>query len=165
VQPGTNVDFYVGQSVGRSFVFIYISGSTFVFNIFWVALLPPLGFPRLPPTRGLRVLRRPAVQRPSCPAISCKSPDLPISPCFFICIMANTWSAVAAATAFLSLHPMLPPYERRRKAVAAATAPSCLPQSRGRVTVPSGVVDFSLRRDFQESDSPLLLGGGLSLTV
>jgi hypothetical protein len=36
VQPGTNVVFFVGQTVVRSFVFIHISGSTFVFNIFWV---------------------------------------------------------------------------------------------------------------------------------
>jgi hypothetical protein len=34
VQPGRNVAFCVGQIVIWSFVFIYISGSIFIFNIF-----------------------------------------------------------------------------------------------------------------------------------
>jgi hypothetical protein len=34
-QPGTKARIIIGHCVSRSFVFIYISGSTFSFNIFW----------------------------------------------------------------------------------------------------------------------------------
>src|ERR1039458_1313789 len=36
LQPGTFVRMFLGQLVARSFVFIYISGSIVIFNIFWV---------------------------------------------------------------------------------------------------------------------------------
>ncbi len=39
-RPGTKARIIIGHCVIRSFVFIYISGSTFVFNIFMVGCLP-----------------------------------------------------------------------------------------------------------------------------
>ena len=42
-RPGTFVRMFLGQFAAPSFVFIYISGSTFIFNIFWAqSSLPEL---------------------------------------------------------------------------------------------------------------------------
>ena len=40
LQPGTFVRYFLGQLVAPPFVFIYISGSTFIFNIFWAQSFP-----------------------------------------------------------------------------------------------------------------------------